>query len=126
MVAKWRNRATVKDLKTGPREPRSTVLTEAGEAMIVAFRRHTLLPLDDCLHALQPSNPHLTRLALRRCLQRHGVSRLPDVEAPSRDIASQCPAGPWICASTTISVRCLRLAGRLRKARNPRALTFMT
>ena len=37
---------TVKDLNTGPREPRSTVLTEAEEAMIVAFRRHTLLPFD--------------------------------------------------------------------------------
>ena len=40
-VAKWRKRASVEDLKTGPREPRSTVLTEAEEAMIVAFRRHT-------------------------------------------------------------------------------------
>ncbi len=79
-VAKWRKRATVEDLKTGPREPRSTVLTEAEEAMIVAFRRHTLLPLDDCLYALQPSIPHLTRSALHRCLQRHGISRLPDVE----------------------------------------------
>ena len=49
-VAKWRKRATVEDLKTGPREPRSTVLTEAEEAMVVAFRRHTLLPLDDCLY----------------------------------------------------------------------------
>ncbi|SDF70060.1 hypothetical protein SAMN04488105_1554 [Salipiger thiooxidans] len=48
--------------------------------MIVAFRRHTLLPLDDCLYALQPSIPHLTRSALHRCLQRHGISRLPDVE----------------------------------------------
>lgn len=27
----------------------------------MAFRRHTLLPLDDCLYALQPSIPHLTR-----------------------------------------------------------------
>ena len=27
-------------LKTGPKEPRSTVLTEAEEAMIVVFRRH--------------------------------------------------------------------------------------
>ncbi|PIL20020.1 hypothetical protein P775_11575 [Puniceibacterium antarcticum] len=45
-VAKWRKRATVEDLKTGPKEPRSTVLTEAEEAMIVAFRRHTLLPLE--------------------------------------------------------------------------------
>ena len=79
-VAKWRKRQTVDDLKTGPKEPRSTVLTEAQEAAIVAFRRHTLLPLDDCLYALQPSIPHLTRSALHRCLQRHGISRLPDVE----------------------------------------------
>lgn len=44
-------------------------MTEAEEAMIVAFRRHTLLPLDDCLYALQSSIPHLTRSALHRCLQ---------------------------------------------------------
>lgn len=79
-VAKWRKRATVEDMKTGPKEPRSTVLSAAEEAMIVAFRRHTLLPLDDCLYALQPSIPHLTRSALHRCLQRHGISRLPDIE----------------------------------------------
>ena len=48
--------------------------------MIVAFRRHTLLPLDDCLYALQPTIPSLTRSALHRCLQRHAISRLPDVE----------------------------------------------
>ena len=45
------------------------------EAIIVAFRRHTLLPLDDCLYALQPTIPHLTRSSLHRCLQRHGISR---------------------------------------------------
>ena len=53
-VAKWRKRAKVEDSKTGPTEPRSTVLTEAEEAMVVALRRHTLQPLDDCLCALQP------------------------------------------------------------------------
>ena len=47
----------VEDMKTGPKEPRSTVLTEAEEAVIVAFRRHTLLPLDDCLYALQAFDP---------------------------------------------------------------------
>ena len=51
-VAKWRKRATVEDLKTGPKEPRSTVLTEAEKAMIVGFRRHTLLPL--CSSASNP------------------------------------------------------------------------
>lgn len=67
-VAKWRKRATVENLKTGPKEPRSAVLIEAEEAMVIAFRRHTLLPLDDCLYALQPLIPHLTRSALHRCL----------------------------------------------------------
>ena len=94
-VAKWRKRATVEDMRTGPSEPRSTVLTEAEEAMVVAFRRHTLLPLDDCLHALQPSIPHLTRSALHRCLQRHGISRLPDVEGdkPKRQRFRRYPIG---------------------------------
>jgi transposase InsO family protein len=48
--------------------------------VIIAFRRHTLLPLDDCLYALQPTIPHLTRSSLHRCLRRHGISRLPEVE----------------------------------------------
>ena len=48
-VAKRRKQQTIKDPKTGSREPRSTVLSQAVEGMIVAFRRQTLLPLDDCL-----------------------------------------------------------------------------
>ena len=84
-VSKWRKRMTVEDLKTGPREPRSSVPSREGEAAVVAFRRHRLLPLDDCLYALQPSIPHLTRSPLRRCLQRQGISRLPDVgDKPAR------------------------------------------
>ena len=67
-------------LKTGPKEPKSTVLTVEDEAIVVAFRKHTLLPLDDCLYSLQATIPHLTRSSLHRCLQRHGISRLPDVE----------------------------------------------
>jgi hypothetical protein len=31
------------------------------------FRRYTLLPLDDCRYALQPTLPHLTRSSLYRC-----------------------------------------------------------
>lgn len=52
----------------GPKMSRSTVLSTEEEALIVAFRRHTLLPLDDCLYALQPTIPHLSRSALHRCL----------------------------------------------------------
>ena len=79
-VAKWRKRSSAADLRTGPKEPRSTVLSVEDEAIIVAFRRHTLLPLDDCLYALQATIPHLTRSSLHRCLQRHGIGRLPEVE----------------------------------------------
>lgn len=46
----------------------------------MAFRRHTLLPLDNCLYARQPTIAHLTRPSFHRCLQRHSISRLPDVE----------------------------------------------
>ena len=79
-VAKWKKRTAVNDLPTGPKVPKSTVLTIEEEAIIVAFRRHTLLPLDDCLYALQATIPNLTRSSLHRCLHRHGISRLPDVE----------------------------------------------
>src|SRR6056297_4245211 len=68
-VAKWRKRETVEDRKTGQKEPRSTVLSEEEEAGVIAFRRHILLPLDDCLYALQPTIPDFTRSSLHRCLQ---------------------------------------------------------
>ena len=94
-VAKWRKRETVEDRKTGPTYPSSTVLSSSEEAMIVAFRRHTLLPMDDCLYALQPTIPHLTRSSLHRCLQRHGISRLPEMDGdkPKRQKFKRYPMG---------------------------------
>ncbi len=79
-MQKWRQRASVSDARMGPKAIHSTVLTAEEEAMVVAFRRHTRLPLDDCLYALQSTIPHLTRSSLHRCLQRHGISRLPALE----------------------------------------------
>jgi len=84
-VDKWRKRQTVEDLQAAPKNPRSTVLSVEEEAMIIAFRRHTLLALDDCLYALQPTIPHLTRSSLHQCFQRHNISRLPQMQ----DQASQ-------------------------------------
>jgi transposase-like protein len=84
-VAKWKRRTSVADVPTGPKEPRSTVLSIEDEAVVVAFRRHTLLPLDDCLYAVQATIPHLTRSSLHRCLQRHGISRLPGVDGDKPD-----------------------------------------
>src|SRR5215203_3989187 len=68
-VQKWRKRTTTADQPMGPSRPRSTTLTEAEEAIVVAFRRRTLLPLAD----------------VHRCLVRHGISRLPrNVETTSK------------------------------------------
>ncbi len=94
-VSKWKSRAAVADQRTGPKDPRSTVLSPEEEAIVVAFRRHTLLPLDDCLYALQATIPLLTRSSLHRCLQRHGISRLPEVESeqPSKRKFKAYPIG---------------------------------
>lgn len=94
-VSKWKKRNFVHDERMGPKQPRSTVLTPEEEAAVVAFRRYTLLPLDDCLYALQPTIPHLTRSNLHRCLQRHGISRLPEVEGdkPAKKKFKKYPIG---------------------------------
>ncbi|MBC7379450.1 MAG: IS481 family transposase, partial [Burkholderiaceae bacterium] len=43
-VIKWRTRTTTSDAPMGPAKPGSTVLLPAEEAIIVEFRRRTLLP----------------------------------------------------------------------------------
>ena len=78
--AKWRGRTGTADAPRGPARPRSTVLTEAEQAIGVEFRRRTLLPLDDVLGCLRETIPALSRSALHRCLARHGISRLPRSE----------------------------------------------
>jgi hypothetical protein len=94
-VAKWKKRDHVCHAPMGPKQPRSTVLTPEEEAACVAFRKHTLLPLDDCLYALQSSIPHLTRSSLHRLFQRHEISRLPQVEGdkPAKKKFKKYPIG---------------------------------
>ena len=91
-VAKWKNRESTADRRTGPTAP---VLTVEQEAIVVAFHKHTLLPLDDCLYALQTTIPQLTRSSLHRCLEHHGISRLPEVEGdkPRRKKFDTYPIG---------------------------------
>src|ERR1700727_699378 len=94
-VAKWKQRGSVTDRPTAPPEPRSNVLSIEDEAVIVAFRQHTLLPLDDCLYALQATIPRLTRSSLHRCLQPPGIGRPPEVQGnkPIRKAFKAYPIG---------------------------------
>jgi transposase InsO family protein len=84
-IQKWRKRDHAHNAAMGPKQARSSTLTLEQEAEVVAFRRHTPLPLDDCLYALQPSLPHLSRSSLHRCLERHGISRLPEIDGDKPD-----------------------------------------
>ncbi|EAS51420.1 integrase/transposase [Aurantimonas manganoxydans SI85-9A1] len=85
-VRNWRSRALVEDEPMGPKERRSSVLSATEEAAIVALRVQARLPLDDVFVTLRDVIPHLTPSSLHRCLQRHGISRLPkaDREKPKR------------------------------------------
>lgn len=84
-VLYWKHNDTIYDKKSGPKNPRSTVLTEQEEQIICEFRRVTKFSLDDVYICLIDLIPKMTRSNLHRCLQRHGLSRLPkdDSNKPS-------------------------------------------
>jgi len=56
-VAKCKKRKHVCDAPMAPKNQRSSVLSTEEETIIVVFGKHTLLPLDDCLSALQAALP---------------------------------------------------------------------
>jgi hypothetical protein len=75
------------------------VLSVEQEAACIAFRRHTLLPLDGCLCALQPSIPVLTRSSLHRLFLRHGINRSEEVrDKPSHSTFKAYAIGSAGCS----------------------------
>ena len=75
-IAKWKARESASDERMGPKNPCSSVLTRHDEAIILAYRWRTRLPLNDCQDRLRRLMPKLSRSALHRCLRRHGFSRI--------------------------------------------------
>lgn len=82
-VAKWRARASIEDAPRGPKTKGPRALSLGDEAIIIAFRRLTLLSLDDCHYALKAAIPYLTRSSLQRCLVRNGLNRLDQIRGAS-------------------------------------------
>ena len=105
-VRKWRNRSSATDLPTGPKKP-STVLSVEEEAVVVAFRRHALLPLDDCLYA--PSTPSSAEGVA------NGSNR-PYAEVSIASRHFQRASAPSICTerSATLSDASAKMEGRRR------------
>src|SRR4051812_48838989 len=89
-VAKWRKRTVTAARPVGPSRPRGTVLSETEEATVVAFRRRSLLPLDDVLVCLRATVPKLARSARHRCLVRHGIFCLPQGEEEKASKRKPC------------------------------------
>jgi hypothetical protein len=78
---KWKSRQTTEDLSHRPHKL-STTLTPGQEAIVVELRRMLLLPLDDLLVVTREFiNPAVSRSGLDRCLQRHGVGSLRELQA---------------------------------------------
>ena len=90
-VTERRNRKqTAANADNGPKERKSTGLTVQEEALIIAFRKHTRLPLDECFAALQEAIPNLSRSSLHRCLQRNGISRMPEFDKDETEEEPGC------------------------------------
>jgi transposase len=81
-IAKWKARESTSDERMGQKNPRPKVLTLKDEAIILAYRWRTRLSLDDCLERLRRLMPQLSRSALHRCLERHGLGKIGRTNAP--------------------------------------------
>ena len=80
-VAKWKARTSVADLSHRPHKL-STTLSPAQEAIVVELRRLLLLPLDDLLVVTREFIcAEMSRGALDRCLRRHGVNNLRELQS---------------------------------------------
>jgi len=81
---KWKKRDSIEDRSHRPKNLRAT-LSPPEEEIVVELRKSLLLPLDDLLAVIREFiQPAMSRSALDRCLQRHGVSRLSDL-VPQND-----------------------------------------
>lgn len=80
-VAKWQARDSVEDRSHRPHKL-STTLSPAQELIVVELRRLLLLPLDDLLVITREFvNADASRSGLDRCLRRHGVNNLRELQA---------------------------------------------
>jgi transposase-like protein len=81
-ISRWKNTKSTADKKSGPKV-RKSVLSSVEQQAICEVRRQLQLPLDDILIVFKPGIPALTRSNLHRCLQYHGLSRLPKEKVSS-------------------------------------------
>ncbi len=102
-VAKWRGRATTADERMGPKQPLSCISTLEDEAVVLAYRWCTCLSLNESLVRLRRLMPELSRAALFRCLERHGLSKIGRT-AKCSPLTSAALKGPYCFVITAIEI----------------------
>ncbi|MGI2261190.1 transcriptional regulator [Shewanella sp. GXUN23E] len=79
-VRKWRRRSDIEDRDHTPHHL-NTTLTPAQEYVVVGLRYQLKLTLDKLLEVTRTFiNPAVSRSGLARCLKRHNVSRIGEIE----------------------------------------------
>ena len=79
----WKHRDSVHDRSHTPRRLQTT-LTPAQEAVAAVLRKTLLMSIDDLLAVVREFlNPEVSRSGLDRCLRRHLVGNLRDLQAQS-------------------------------------------
>ena len=79
-VRKWRKRETLEDASHIPKHI-NTTLTLQQQYVVVQLRTHLMLSLDQLLKVCREFiNENTSRAGLQRCLKRHGVSKLADID----------------------------------------------
>ena len=79
-VRKWRNRTNTDDAPHTPKQL-NTTLTAEQEYVVVLLRLRLKLSLDELLNVCKKFiNENTSRAGLQRCLKRHGVSKLSELD----------------------------------------------
>ena len=92
-IRRWRGRTTVADRSHRPNKL-STSLSAMEEALVCELRTALQLPLDDIVEVMRRCiRGDLSRSAIHRCLQRHGISRRSKPDKPRVGTFEQATVG---------------------------------
>ena len=81
-IRRWQGRTSTEDRSHRPKRM-SISLTAMEEELVCELRTTLDLPLDDIVEVMRRClNPKLSRSAIHRCLQRHGISQRPKPDKP--------------------------------------------
>jgi IS30 family transposase len=92
-VRRWRGRDTVDDRSHQPKRL-TTSLSAMEQTLVCELRTSLQLPLDDIVEVMRRCvNEQLSRSAIHRCLQRHGISQRKKPDKPGVGVFEQATVG---------------------------------